>query len=179
MRLWLDDVRDPVLHGAIGFHWVKTAEEAISCLRSGQVRFASLDHDLFCGSERPVSATPLSGSYSFGGGPVYRGSSAEYRGSEPTRGASMTETSCSVSAGDSKGLSVGAGEYTTQQLGTAQGLYQPRLAQVLTVRYLPADEVLRRLPAQHPTGFAQRPQADLGSVPRFGSSAPTVSPLYL
>lgn len=46
MKLWLDDVRDPVRFGAIGFVWAKTAEEAIAHLRTGEVTFASLDHDL-------------------------------------------------------------------------------------------------------------------------------------
>lgn len=46
VNLWLDDVRNPVAHGCIGFTWAKTAEEAIGYLRTGQVKFASLDHDL-------------------------------------------------------------------------------------------------------------------------------------
>lgn len=46
MNLWLDDTRNPMQHGAIGFTWAKTAEEAIGYLRTGQVKFASLDHDL-------------------------------------------------------------------------------------------------------------------------------------
>lgn len=46
MKLWLDDVRDPVQHGRIGWIWVKTAEEAIDLLATGQVERASLDHDL-------------------------------------------------------------------------------------------------------------------------------------
>jgi hypothetical protein len=37
MRLWLDD---------IGWHWVKTADEAIAVLAAGNVEHASLDHDL-------------------------------------------------------------------------------------------------------------------------------------
>lgn len=46
IKLWLDDVRDPVLNGAIGYTWVKTAAEAIELLKTGNVEFASLDHDL-------------------------------------------------------------------------------------------------------------------------------------
>jgi hypothetical protein len=46
VNLWLDDIRDPAQHGAIGFVWVKTAQEAIDLLATGTVRFASLDHDL-------------------------------------------------------------------------------------------------------------------------------------
>lgn len=46
MKLWLDDIRDPAQHGCIGFTWVKTAQEAIDLLKTGQVTFASLDHDL-------------------------------------------------------------------------------------------------------------------------------------
>ena len=46
MNLWLDDVRDPSKHGAIGWQWAKTASAAISLLRTGRVERASLDHDL-------------------------------------------------------------------------------------------------------------------------------------
>lgn len=46
IKLWLDDVRDPNEHGAIGFTWVKTAAEAIEMLKAGNVHLASLDHDL-------------------------------------------------------------------------------------------------------------------------------------
>lgn len=46
MNLWLDDIRDPRHHGAIGFTWVKTAEEAIEVFATGEVEYASLDHDL-------------------------------------------------------------------------------------------------------------------------------------
>lgn len=46
MKLWLDDVRDPNEHGAIGFTWAKTYAEAIRYLKSGLVTFASLDHDI-------------------------------------------------------------------------------------------------------------------------------------
>ena len=46
MKLWLDDMRDPVDHGHTDAVWVKTAEEAIEILRTGKVRFISFDHDL-------------------------------------------------------------------------------------------------------------------------------------
>jgi hypothetical protein len=46
IRMWLDDVRDPVEHGRIGWTWVKTVEDAISLLKKGTVSEASLDHDL-------------------------------------------------------------------------------------------------------------------------------------
>ena len=46
MKLWLDDIRDPAQHGHIGWHWVKSADDAILALKSGLVRKASLDHDL-------------------------------------------------------------------------------------------------------------------------------------
>lgn len=52
MRLWLDDIRNPLENGAIGFTWVKTADEAIFQLSRNNsdelmlVTFASLDHDL-------------------------------------------------------------------------------------------------------------------------------------
>lgn len=46
MTLWLDDVRPPWRYGHIGAEWAKTAEEAIEILKTGNVTFASLDHDL-------------------------------------------------------------------------------------------------------------------------------------
>lgn len=45
-KMWLDDVREPWRHGALGFEWCKTAQEAIELLQTGTVTFASLDHDL-------------------------------------------------------------------------------------------------------------------------------------
>lgn len=46
VRMWLDDIRDPVQHGKIGWTWVRTADEAIALLATGAVIEASLDHDL-------------------------------------------------------------------------------------------------------------------------------------
>lgn len=46
MNLWLDDIRDPSSFGCIGYTWVKTAQEAIALLETGEVVKASLDHDL-------------------------------------------------------------------------------------------------------------------------------------
>lgn len=46
MRLWLDDVREPWKHGFIVSKWAKTADEAIEFLKTGEITFASLDHDL-------------------------------------------------------------------------------------------------------------------------------------
>jgi hypothetical protein len=48
MKLWLDDIRDPKKFGHDGtdWIWVKTADEAIICLKFGNVTEASLDHDL-------------------------------------------------------------------------------------------------------------------------------------
>lgn len=49
MKLWLDDCRDPAKFIKTDWQtwtWVKTAEDAIALLRTGQVEFASLDHDL-------------------------------------------------------------------------------------------------------------------------------------
>lgn len=46
MKLWLDDIRDPVDFGRIGWTWAKTAEEAIELLRTHPVTRASFDHDL-------------------------------------------------------------------------------------------------------------------------------------
>jgi hypothetical protein len=44
--LWLDDLREPGKYGFIGAVWAKNYEEAITALKTGQVTFASLDHDL-------------------------------------------------------------------------------------------------------------------------------------
>jgi len=46
MKLWLDDIRPPWKYGRMGWHWAKTADEAIAFLRTGKVTEASLDHDL-------------------------------------------------------------------------------------------------------------------------------------
>lgn len=46
MLMWLDDIRKPWEYGYIGATWVKTAQEAIDLLKTGQVTKASLDHDL-------------------------------------------------------------------------------------------------------------------------------------
>jgi hypothetical protein len=46
MKLWLDDIRDPEHYGCAGWHWAKTADEAIAALQTGKVTEASLDHDL-------------------------------------------------------------------------------------------------------------------------------------
>jgi len=42
MKLWLDDTRP----APDGWHWARTADEAIEALRTGHVVEASLDHDL-------------------------------------------------------------------------------------------------------------------------------------
>lgn len=53
MRVWLDDIRDPTSptiqqgYGASGDEvWVKTVAEALDLLRTGKVKWISLDHDL-------------------------------------------------------------------------------------------------------------------------------------
>jgi hypothetical protein len=46
MFLWLDDIRNPAEHGAIGAVWAKTYEEAICLLETEQFTVVSLDHDL-------------------------------------------------------------------------------------------------------------------------------------
>ena len=46
MKLWLDDIRPPWKYGCIGWHWVRTAAEAIEMLKTGKVEECSLDHDL-------------------------------------------------------------------------------------------------------------------------------------
>lgn len=46
MKLWLDDIRDPLKFNKKGWTWVKTAADAIALFRTGQVEEASLDHDL-------------------------------------------------------------------------------------------------------------------------------------
>ena len=46
--LWLDDEREPpsFSDSGIPWTWAKTADEAIEYLKTGEVAFASLDHDL-------------------------------------------------------------------------------------------------------------------------------------
>ena len=46
--LWLDDLRKPpsLSDSGIPWTWAKTADEAIEYLKTGDVVFASLDHDL-------------------------------------------------------------------------------------------------------------------------------------
>jgi hypothetical protein len=46
--LWLDDERKPpsLSDSGIPWTWAKTADEAIEYLKTGEVVFASLDHDL-------------------------------------------------------------------------------------------------------------------------------------
>ncbi len=46
IKLWVDDIRDPVEHGKIGWTWARTYEEAIHYFTDYDVVEASLDHDL-------------------------------------------------------------------------------------------------------------------------------------
>lgn len=46
MKLWLDDIRDPIHFVGVGWTWAKTAQEAINFLKTGDVVIVSLDHDL-------------------------------------------------------------------------------------------------------------------------------------
>ena len=46
VKMWLDDVRPPWRHGRIGWEWVKTYDEAVALLKTGNVEECSLDHDL-------------------------------------------------------------------------------------------------------------------------------------
>jgi hypothetical protein len=46
MRLWLDDNREPWKHGFIASEWARNYDEAIAALKTGEVTFASLDHDI-------------------------------------------------------------------------------------------------------------------------------------
>lgn len=46
IKLWVDDVRDPVDHGYLNAVWVKTYEDAIKAFTEYDVIQASLDHDL-------------------------------------------------------------------------------------------------------------------------------------
>jgi hypothetical protein len=64
LNLWLDDVRDPARHGALGFHWVKTVAAAKAAMLTGTVDRASLDHDLsLCDAcwEAAKAATQIKG----------------------------------------------------------------------------------------------------------------------
>ena len=46
MILWLDDVREPWKYGFIGCEWAKNYNEAIEILKTENITFASLDHDI-------------------------------------------------------------------------------------------------------------------------------------
>lgn len=46
IKLWLDDIRDPMKHGYFDFYWVKNYQDAIDLLSTGKVAYASLDHDI-------------------------------------------------------------------------------------------------------------------------------------
>lgn len=47
MKLWLDDIRNPAAFGCLGWHWVRTAQEAMAWFASDEeITEASLDHDL-------------------------------------------------------------------------------------------------------------------------------------
>lgn len=46
MKLFVDDLRNPLDFGLKEYIWVKTVEDAISFLENGTITFASLDHDL-------------------------------------------------------------------------------------------------------------------------------------
>lgn len=46
MNLWLDDIRDPAAYGCLGWHWVRTATEAIAAIQANDIERMSLDHDL-------------------------------------------------------------------------------------------------------------------------------------
>lgn len=50
-QLWLDDERDPVEHGHAGWTWIKTGEEFVQHLCTGDLSEVemSLDHDLGSG----------------------------------------------------------------------------------------------------------------------------------
>lgn len=68
----------------------------------------------------------------------------------------------------------GAGEWTGQQIGTAQGLIQPTFSEIVQLRYLPWPELQRQLrmagiqpQSGHPTGF-EPPMANLRQTPRIG-----------
>jgi hypothetical protein len=46
IKLWLDDIRDPVKFGKTGWMWAKTYDEAVKAFEEFDVIEASLDHDL-------------------------------------------------------------------------------------------------------------------------------------
>ena len=48
MKVWLDDLRDPLYHclDGTGWVWVKTVEEVIALLQTNKVTHLSLDNDL-------------------------------------------------------------------------------------------------------------------------------------
>lgn len=63
MKLWLDDIRDPLhyVKDREEWVWVKTASEAIERFKLGDITEASLDHDLglpSCAPCRRAAKTP-------------------------------------------------------------------------------------------------------------------------
>jgi hypothetical protein len=46
VKLWLDDIRDPVRFGRLGWLWVKDYDAALEALQTLEISEASLDHDL-------------------------------------------------------------------------------------------------------------------------------------
>lgn len=69
----------------------------------------------------------------------------------------------------------GAGDWTAQNIGTAQGLFKPTFSEIVQLRYLPWGELQRRLrmaagiqpQSGHPTGFEPL-MANLRQTPRIG-----------
>jgi hypothetical protein len=45
-KVWLDDCRDPKNFSRLDYVWVKTVQECIEAFKTGDVIYASLDHDL-------------------------------------------------------------------------------------------------------------------------------------
>lgn len=73
------------------------------------------------------------------------------------------------------GPAVGAGETVKQALASVKGLNEPRLAEVISMKYVWFDDLKAKLqgnagnPFKHPTGFRNPPEeklANLGTTPR-------------
>ncbi len=59
MILWVDDIRNPALHGYPQAVWVKTAKQAVDYLRMGVVSRVFLDYDLGAGGNGQTVADEI------------------------------------------------------------------------------------------------------------------------
>ncbi len=99
-----------------------------------------------------------------------------FLGEAKTEGLVDTVELCAFNA--EAGPAVGAGELVKQALTTVKGLEEPKLTEILTMRYVWFDTLKEKLngssrPYDRPTGFRNPPEeklANLGTTPRPSSS---------